>query len=455
MPRFNRIAWAVLFAAVTAVGGSAAARADDCTLHVLGSARTYPGEADAWNQVFADFKAAYGCDVVARWEGDWSEIPQKLATARLAGDPVDIVLNGTYNSTLARSGVLLDLTDLVKPYADRFSPGTLAEFTVGDHVWAIPVSDSSTSAFFYNKTMFDEVGVTPPKTYADFLKVAAAIKAKKGIDALIHRGKDIYYWPMWYMEAFAQTSGDKSIQFTEDALQGKRRFDGPEEVAALTALQQFAKDGLLTQSTLDVDGEGARAAFLQQKAAMFYGGTWELAPLRAAKPSFDIGVFQFPLVVDKAGVVAQHGGGADNAYSIPSFIKPENIPHAAQFLEFLTRKVEAGKIISTYTPLIPSIVGVPPSNDPLAPTLINDFAPNTILYLDWIWPSEVNDAMSQAIPAVMFGGQTPEQAAASVQQALDTVKSEKDYRFDWWTTWTDADWAKVKPASIPTIEVKE
>jgi raffinose/stachyose/melibiose transport system substrate-binding protein len=444
---------AAAFAVAFTLGG--AALADDCTLHVLGGARASADEEAAWKAVFADFKAAYGCTVEARWEGDWSEVPQKLSTARIAGEPVDIVMNSTYNSTIARSGILLELTDIVKPFAGRFVEGDLADFTLGGHLWAIPVSDTSTSAFFYNKTMFDELGITPPKTYAELLKAAATIKEKKGIDPLIHRGKDIYYWPMWFMEAFAQASGNKSIALTEATLRGERKFDGPEELAAFKALAQFTKDGLLPQSTLDVDGAGARAAFLQQKAAMFYGGTWELSPLRAAKPSFDVGVFEFPLVVDTAGVISQHGGAADTALSIPSFIKPENIDHAVQFLEFTSRKEEAGKIIKTFTPLIPSVKGVPSSDDPLAPQLVKEFAPHTILYLDWIWPSEVNDAMSQAIPAVMFNKSTPEEALATVQAALETLKSEKDYSYDWWSKWTDDDWAKVRPATPPKFEVKD
>jgi raffinose/stachyose/melibiose transport system substrate-binding protein len=197
-----------------------------------------------------------------------------------------------------------------------------------------------------------------------------------------------------------------------------------------------------------------RATFLQQKAAMFYGGTWELAPLREANPNFEIGVFEFPLMTDAAGVVSQHGGGPDNAWSIPSFIDPANLPMAAQFLEFITRQENATRIISTYSPMIPSIKGVPTVDDPLATEFNEQFMPNTITFLDWLWPNEVNDAVMQAIPAVLTGNMTAEEGATTVQDALDTIREESNYQFDWWTTWTDADWAKVTPASIPTIEVK-
>ncbi len=441
--------------AATEAATTAATESKPCELHILGGVRSYEGEEAAWNEVFAAFEKEYGCKVTARWQGEWSDVPQNLETARMAGEPVDIVYNSaTLNSTMARSGILMDITDMVKPYADRFATGMLDKYTLGGHIWAIPVSDSSTSTFFYNATMFKELGLQEPKTYADLLAVARTIKEQKGIQPLIHQGKATYYWPMWFFETFAQTSGNQSIKDIEDFLSGTRQFTSPEEIAALNAIKQFYTDGLLTQDSLDTDGDAMRAAFLQQKAAMFYGGTWELSALRSANPSFEIGVFQFPLVVDTAGVVSQHGGGPDNAWSMTSFIDPQNIPMAAQFLEFITRQDNATKIISTYTPMIPSIKGVPVSSDPLAEKFNTEYMPNTITYLDWLWPSEVNDAVMQVIPAVMTGQMTAEDGAQTVQDAYNTVVEEKSYSFNWWDKWTADDWAKVTPATIPTIEVK-
>lgn len=427
-----------------------------CELHILGGVRSYEGEEAAWNEVFAAFEKEYGCKVTARWQGEWSEVPQNLETAHMASEPVDIVYNSaTLNSTMARSGILMDISELVKPYADRFAIGMLDKYTLGGHVWAIPLSDSSTSAFFYNATMFKELGLSEPKTYADLLAVAQTIKDKKGIQPLIHQGKAIYYWPMWFFETYAQTSGNKSIQYINEFLSGTRQFTNPEEIAALNAITQFYKDGLLTQDTLDTDSDAMRAAFLQEKAAMFYGGTWELSALRSANPSFDIGVFQFPMVVDTAGVVSQHGGGPDNAWSLTSFIDPANIPMAAQFLEFVTRQENATKIISTYSPMIPSIKSVPVSSDPLAEKFNTEFMPNTITYLDWLWPSEVNDAVMQVIPAIMTGQMTAEEGVQTVQDAYNTVVEEKSYSFNWWDSWTADDWSKVTPATMPTVEVKK
>jgi len=103
--------------------------------------------------------------------------------------------------------------------------------------------------------------------------------------------------------------------------------------------------------------------------------------------------------------------------------------------------------------LLPVVSSVTPLDEPLAGDLNAIFLPHTIGFLDWIWPAEVNDAVMAAIPAVMTGQMTGEEAAASVQEAYDTLVAKQDYKFDWYSDWTDEDWAKVAPQSIPTFEV--
>lgn len=47
--------------------------------------------------------------------------------------------------------------------------------------------------------------------------------------------------------------------------------------------------------------------------------------------------------------------------------------------------------------------------------------PNTIRFLDWIWPTEINDAYQAAIQGVIGGTLTAEEGAAQVQQAYDDL----------------------------------
>jgi len=427
------------------------------TLRIVGSERTYPGEAEAWDEVIAAFEAEYGVNVEVKWQGQWNEIPQLLETSRMAGEQVDISSAGAglVNTQLARAGIIMDLTEYIQPFEDRFSKGSFIPYTINDKVWGIPYGASSTTGVLYNKTMFDDLGLEEPTTYDEMVAVSKTIADEKGIIPMIHDGKAPWFWPIWYFETYAQTTGNTSIDNVVKFLSGEKQFTGEPEKAAFDAIAQFYTDGVLTQDSFDTDSDAKFAVFAQEKAAMFYAGTWHLAPVRAVVgDAFEIGIFEFPIVVE--GSVSQHGGGPGDCFVIPTFADPANYDLSRQFLEFIAREEHATNILSNRDPLGPSIASVPSTaTEPLADELVAEFYPNTITFLDWIWPVEVNDAFVAGIPAVASGAMTAEEAAQNVQKALDTLIEEKDFQFDWWNTWTAEDWAKVTMTNLPDIEDKE
>jgi raffinose/stachyose/melibiose transport system substrate-binding protein len=435
--------------------GNAGKAGAGCKLHLLGEARSSQAEANAWQQVFADFKAKYHCTVLATWQGQFTGVPQLLNEAHLAGQTVDIVTNGTEIWDFVKSGSLMDLTKMVTPYLSRFSPGTVARFSLGGHIWGVPLSLESSSVFFYNATLFHKLGLTTPQTFAQMVHVANVIKAKTSVQPVVEGGKDTWEWPMWYMNTFAQTSGNKSINDTIAVLDGKQKFTSPASVQAFQDVANFAKSGLLTSSSLATDENGAIAAFVQQKAAMMFDGTWALPLLRAANPKFKIGVFSFPLVVNAPGVVSQPSGAPEGALSIPSFIPKADLPMADQFIEFATSPPEAGKILATLDATVPSIVAVPSSSDPLSPTLRQNFLPRTIGWLDWMWPSPVTTSVENAIEGVLFNHQTATQAAQTVQTELNTLRQQQNYTYDFLGGWSKSQWARVEPAKIPKIQITQ
>lgn len=425
--------------------------------NIMGSSRVVPGEEEAWEEVIADFEKEYDVNVNMRWQGEWSDIPEQLAAARLAGEKVDIttVNANNINAILVRSGLILDITSFVEPFRDRIHESMYDSYTINGRLWGMPWDNASSSVIFYNKTMFDELGLSVPQTYSELLEVAKVIQEEKGIMPWVHQGKAPYMWPMWFFETLAQTSGNKSIEYTNDFLSGKRKFTSAEEVAAFEAIKKFYDDGVLTEASLDTDPGGMRAAFAQQQAAMMYVGTWEFPNMREMVTDFEVGMFSFPTITNDPAIVAQHGGGPDRGLAVPSFAPPENHDLQMQFLEFVSREENANKILGPAQAFIPVVKSVPSVDDPLTTQLLEEFVPNTIKFLDWIWPVEVNNAVMNGIPAVMVGAMTAEEAAAEVQRAFDTLVAEKDYSFDWWTSWTENDWEAVTPTYIPEIEVKE
>lgn len=452
----------MIMALPTSVGATGAGPGDaavghfstaGCQLHVLGETRTSPAESAAWKSVFAAFKAKYHCTVTATWEGQFTNVPEVLNEDRLAHIPVDIVTNGTTNYDLASSGSVLDLTKMVAPYASHFEPGTLGSFTLDGRLWGIPIEPETSSVIFYNATLFKKLHLNAPKTFAQLDHDASVIKSKTSVGPMVEGGGDTWEWPMWYMATFAQTSGNKSVQDTDLFLEGKQKFTSPASEQALKDIAAFGKDGILNETALAVNEDGANAAFLQGKAAMMMDGTWDLPTLRQAHPSFKMGTFVFPLVVKTKGVVAQANGSPSEGLSIPSSIPKGDIAMADQFLEFVTTAAQANKIQGTLDPVVPTIKGVKPANDPLSAALRADLT-RTNGWLDWIWPADVVTSVENAIEGVLFSHQSPQSAAQAVQTELDTLRTTQGYTLDFWDKWSASQKAQVEPNPVPKVQVQ-
>jgi raffinose/stachyose/melibiose transport system substrate-binding protein len=443
--------WSILVSVTMLLGmmtGVAFSAEEQQTLNIVGSVRTYPGQEEAWEQLIADFEAANpDIKVNVRWQGTWDEIPNNMTASMLSNEDVDIYTAGAgiINSTLASSGVLLEMTDVMAPYLDRFNDGMLSAYYIGDKLWGFPYGDASESCVYYNKTMFDELSLSVPTTYEELLTVAQTIAEEKGITPMIHQGKVAGFWPMWLMETYAQTSGNQSVANVAEFLSGTKQFANDEElIAAFNAIKKFFDDGILSTSSLDTDGDGVRAAFAAGKAAMFYGGTWEYSPLRSAcDESIELGCFEFPSL---DGVTTpQHGGGPSDAIVIPSWVNRDKLPAIMKFIDFMTSEENVNTVISTFVPIIEVFKGEIVAQNELSEALNGTLRDNTIAFLDWIWPAAVNDAVCQAIPAVIDGAMTAEQATQLVQTALDNLIEEQGYSYDWYNNWTDDQWNAVTP----------
>lgn len=436
----------------SSVAASGTASTGDRTIHLLGYSRAVEGEADNWQKVIDSFEEENpGVTVDVRWQGSSSESVQNLTSAKMAGETVDlfIVGPGLINSALAEGGLLMDMTDLAEPYLDRFVESTMSGLYIGEHLWGIPFGDMSIGMVIYNKTLFDELGLEPPATFEEMVEIGNKLKENDpSMIPMMHMGKMPMFWPMWFMETYAQTSDGKSLENINEFLEGDRSFVGEEEQKAFDKIKAFLDEGLLTTESFDTDSTGLIAAFSQGKTAMFYSmGFAYTAVVNAVGDSMEIGVFPFPQVVD--GAQPQHGGGTSDAIVIPSFASQENLDITMKFIEYITRSENATQIFAARDLLAPTVKGVEAADIPIRDVLNNEIIPDAMPFLDWIWPVEVNDAFMSAIPAVLAGQMDSKQATESIQNSMDTVREEQNYVSNWWDNWTQEQWNAVTPTTIP------
>lgn len=243
-----------------------AAGSENIEINIVSSTMRLESMVDGWEQMIANFEAENPGVTVNLDMQDWEELPQYIAQARMAGEQIDIIrtTGGQIRSTLAPAGALMDITDVVEPIADRFTEGTLGAYNIGGRQWGIPYSATEVSCVYYNKTMFDELGLEEPQTLEELQHCADVIREEKGIEnPWIHQGAIVSYWPMFFEETYAQTSGNDSIAKTEDWLSGNSSFVNDETIEAFAMIGDLFERNILTTDSLNTDETGMKALFAQ------------------------------------------------------------------------------------------------------------------------------------------------------------------------------------------------
>ncbi|WEK51493.1 MAG: extracellular solute-binding protein [Candidatus Kaistia colombiensis] len=380
------------------------------------------------DKVIAGFLAAHPEVKAVEWDaqGPQANDVQRLMTARLANQEMDLIACSAFytNGAYVRRGLVRPITKEIEALSANLDQPAIGAFTVRGEVYAVPITTMSTSAIFYNKKAFADLGIPVPPTYED-LKAAAPKLAAAGMIPLLHQGSNTPMWPMWYFETFSQASGDP-IGRTTAILDGKAKFNDADGVAAFQLIKQWVDDGILSKDSLAVDQDGMRSAFASGKSAMYYGGTWEVPSLQESVHGFEWGTFAFPKMAGTPGE-PKHGGGADNGMCMSATIAPEKVAPAVAFMSYLTQPEVATLYLEPEQPLATSVKGVPVVEDTYAKDLRASAFPNTVKFLDWVWPAEVATAVSSSIAGVVGGQITPQQAADSVQAVYDDLVAQGNW----------------------------
>jgi ABC-type glycerol-3-phosphate transport system substrate-binding protein len=178
-------------------------------------------------------------------------------------------------------------------------------------VYIPPTNSQIIPLVFYNKKLFTQAGVQPPKTWADFLSVCAALKAK-GITPLELGGNDPFAAGMPLTGAISADVLGKNPQWIQQRFAGSVRFADPDVVAAATKVRTLVTSGYFAKDALNVSYADSIKAFNAGKAAMYPMGSWYLGSIPKNQWD-DFGVFPWP--TDDGSVVLPFAVGGSMAIS--------------------------------------------------------------------------------------------------------------------------------------------
>ncbi|MGL1891196.1 MAG: ABC transporter substrate-binding protein [Spirochaetaceae bacterium] len=160
--------------------------------------------------------------------------------------------------------------------------------------YVAPISIApAAGGIYYNKQLFDELGLKEPKTYDDFLNICETIK-DSGTAPIVVGGKDGWHMGFSWGHFWVNNVASKNPNWTADRYRGKVSFSDPDMKASFTEYADLWKKGYIEKGFLST-GDNQIASFLiTGKAAMFISGTWMIQQVIDADPEFDLGWAPIP-----------------------------------------------------------------------------------------------------------------------------------------------------------------
>jgi multiple sugar transport system substrate-binding protein len=287
--------------------------------------------------------------------GDWlTKFKTTLASGQ--GVPDLVWLEATDIQNFGAQGVLLDVTDLVKPIKNKFAPGKLTEvFIVKKQQYVAIPSDLALVGLWYRDDIMQKAGIKQlPKnlSFDDFVKMVVTVQKATGAAGFL-LPKNGWAWPFEII--LAQLGG--SITSADGT---QVTVDDDKGVAAMTAVKKLWD----TKANLDTDWLQAPywGAIKAGKLASDYMPAWMRGFVRGEtkSPSEGLGQWRVAPLPDMPGGeshTAQIGGA-----SLASTKFTKNPDGVKAFMEYAfatidgTVAVGSWGIIPSYIPYLESSI---------------------------------------------------------------------------------------------------
>lgn len=196
------------------------------------------------------------------------------------------------------TGLIADLSD--QAFIKNYNANDIEKAgTYNDKVYAVPTGKVAMSGLFYNKEIFEQNGLSVPKTWSEFIKLNDDLKAK-GITPIVVAGKDVWplKLPVFALQAKILGGGDQQ-KWIEGVWKGETAYNDEEAIEVLEKMKTL-QDNYMIDGFMGIDYATAPSYFATGKAAMLADGSWDAPTVEAANPELKFGYFPLPATEDAA-----------------------------------------------------------------------------------------------------------------------------------------------------------
>jgi raffinose/stachyose/melibiose transport system substrate-binding protein len=223
------------------------------------------------------------------------------------------------------------------------------------------------------------------------------------------------------------------MERTESVLRGQAKWTDKDFVDAMAILEKMGKDELFNSGFNGMETAQGYSVFTTGNSALFFGGTWCLAPFRESGMTGDkLSIAPFPIVVSGAKS-EQTGDAGSPALCLVKGLSQERQKLALSLIDYTSSDKQFQAYFDFLDQTGPKTnkgYKSPANTDPLYTNIIiPDLMPTTITFLDWVWPPEIVTAFQDQLQAVTGGQTTAAAAMAEIQKVFDNLVK-NGYNFD-------------------------
>ena len=406
------LATALLAACAPSTDGDEGGDGDGATLEVW-SWRTE--DVDEYEKIFDAYEEEHEGVTVEFKPYVSTEYDTILSTGLSAKGGPDVAQLRAYGGLqpLCKAGRLVKLDDQdvdTSGISDEVLEGARCESD--GSLYGVPFA-SQALVVYYNKAIFEEHELAEPTTWEELMEVSGTLQ-EAGVTPYAVTGKDNWVLPLLHdLFAAPRYGGPDFQQAVQD---GQKDFTDPDYVASIETMRDVTP--YFPEDVVGVDYATAQTLFTSEKAAMYPGGSFELAFFQDQNPDLDMGVFAVP---PPPGSLVDHAltpGWVDASFGVNS--KSPDKEEALELVRWMSSQ-EFGQMVSDELKQLNPVEGVEPS-DPLLEEmsqLYTDAPTPYLLLVDFRYgePSGT-DLMASGLQSMLLGDSNPKAVSTNVQKGV-------------------------------------
>ncbi len=249
----------------------------------------YAYQNSQWNSaienMIQEFEEAYP-DIVISYDVNYEDsVYEDILTRRIARNELGDIVQLKTPEAYAKGGLLGEIPEEV---ADLVS----SVYTYEGSVYGVGAVES-TWGVLYNKTLFEEYGLTEPETYDDFLEICQTL-SNKGITPIGIGGTDLWSMEFWVNHFFRTDILATDEDWLNKCSEGEVSWTDEEAVTMMTHLYELCARGYVNESWLTTTDTSLSYMMSEGEVALIYTGPWTASSIEKLNCEMELGWFYVP-----------------------------------------------------------------------------------------------------------------------------------------------------------------